>query len=399
MLHKKVGWCLFCSIIAFSSAVQCKDDYERPESKVTKKDIIKKAKELKEAKEAKEAKEVNGVNGVNGVKGVAGVKEAEEENTLSEKPKTLNEIVTVFEDRGILTTAGAFVIEPSFSYAHSTSTIVAIEGYTVIPSLIVGLINISQAQRDFFNFSLGVHYGISSRLEVGFKVPFVQIEESIRERQALEGSPVDIVNDSTGKGLGDIEGSISYQLNDGQDGYPYFVSNLRVKSITGKSPFKISSRELTNDDGDVVGVVFDEQPTGSGFWSVQPSLSMMLPSDPAVLYGSLSYLFNLSDDKGEEKGGRIDPGDAVGFSFGVGFSVNEKTSFSLGYDHNIIFETEVEQSPDLNESTFTRFHSGSFLVGISQAVALQRSVNLSLSIGVTEQAPDMQLAIRAPFSF
>jgi len=391
MLHRKVGWCLFCSVIALSSEVESKDDYKSPS--VTKKVVEQKAVEQKTV-----AKKVVGKKAVEQKSVAKKAKVAEEEKSPSEKSKSLNEIVTVFEDRGILTSKGVFVIEPSFSYAHSTSTIVAIEGYTVIPSLIVGLINISQAQRDFFNLSLGVHYGISSRLEIGFKIPFVQVEESIREREALEGTPVDIVNDSTGKGLGDIEGSISYQLNDGQDGYPYFVSNLRIKSTTGKSPFEISSREVPNNDGDVIGVVFDEQPTGSGFWSVQPSLSMMLPSDPAVLYGSLSYLFNLSDDKGENKGGRIDPGDALGFSFGIGFSVNEKTSFSLGYDHNIIFETEVEQSPDLNDSTFKRFHSGSFLVGISQAVAKQRNVNLSLSIGVTEQAPDMQLTLRAPFS-
>jgi len=379
MLQKKIAWFLFFSIIVISFQVESREDFKPV--KVTKKKAIEK-KVIEEKVIEKKGEEA----------------EKETDEALSEESKTLNEIVTVFEDRGILTSKGTFVIEPSFSYAHSSSTIVAIEGYTVIPSLIVGLINISQAERDFFNFSMGVHYGITSRLEIGFKIPFLQVEESIRERQALEGSPVDIVNDSTGKGLGDIEASISYQLNDGQDGYPYIVSNLRVKSDTGKSPFEISSRELTNDDGDVVGVVFDEQPTGSGFWSVQPSLSLMLPSDPAVLYGSLSYLINLSDDKGEQKGGQIDPGDAIGFSFGIGFSVNERTSFSLGYDHNIIFETEVEQAPDLNDSTFNRFHSGSFLVGISQAVAKKTSINVSLSVGVTEQAPDMQLAFRAPFS-
>ncbi len=319
-------------------------------------------------------------------------------DSIKEDGKNLNEIVTVFEDRGILTSKGVFVLEPSFSYAHSTSTVVAIEGFTVIPSLIVGLINISQAQRDIFNMSLSARYGITSRLEVGIKVPYIQIDESIRERQALEGTPVDIINDSSGNGLGDVEMSLGYQLNDGSDGYPYFVSNLRVKSDTGESPFEISRRELTNEDGDVVGIVFDEQATGSGFWSVQPGFTAMYPTDPAVLYGSLSYLWNIEDDKGQENGGKIDPGDAIGFSFGIGFSVNEKTSFSLGYDHNVILNTKVENSPDLNDSTFERFHSASFLVGISQAVAQTTSVNLSLSIGVTEQAPDMQLTIRAPFA-
>jgi hypothetical protein len=321
------------------------------------------------------------------------------ESRSNNEGRRLNEIVTVFEDRGILTSEGMFVLEPSFSYAHSTSTVVAIEGFTVIPSLIVGLINISQAQRDIFNASLSLRYGLTSYLEVGVKVPYVQIDESIREREVLKGTPIDIINDASGNGLGDIELSIGYQINDGLDGYPYFVTNLRIKSDTGNSPFETSRMEIKNDDGDVIGIVFDEKATGSGFWSVQPGITAMLPSDPAVLYGSLSYLWNLEDDKGAENGGNIDPGDAIGFSFGIGFSVNEKTSFSLGYDHNVIFNTKVENSPDLNDATFNRFHSGSFLVGISQAVAQTTSVNLTLSIGVTEYAPDMQLTLRAPFAF
>ena len=60
------------------------------------------------------------------------------------------DIASITADRGIVTRPGRFTIEPSFSHAHSNSTAVAIEGYTVIPALLIGLINISEIQRDIF---------------------------------------------------------------------------------------------------------------------------------------------------------------------------------------------------------------------------------------------------------
>lgn len=35
-------------------------------------------------------------------------------------------------------------------------------------------------------------------------------------------------------------------------------------------------------------------PTGSGFYSVRPSLTWLFPSDPAVFFGSVSYPHNLA---------------------------------------------------------------------------------------------------------
>src|SRR5690554_563575 len=47
------------------------------------------------------------------------------------------DIASITADRGIVTRPGRFTIEPSFSHAHSNATRVAIEGYTVIPALLI----------------------------------------------------------------------------------------------------------------------------------------------------------------------------------------------------------------------------------------------------------------------
>src|SRR5690554_7044729 len=47
------------------------------------------------------------------------------------------DIASITADRGIVTRPGRFTIEPSFSHAHNNATRVAIEGYTVIPALLI----------------------------------------------------------------------------------------------------------------------------------------------------------------------------------------------------------------------------------------------------------------------
>jgi len=36
-----------------------------------------------------------------------------------------------------------------------------------------------------------------------------------------------------------VEVGAHYQINHGQDGWPYFIGNLRYKSNTGKGPFEV----------------------------------------------------------------------------------------------------------------------------------------------------------------
>lgn len=303
-------------------------------------------------------------------------------------------------ERSVLSPKGTLIVEPSFTYSHATTTQVAIEGYTVIPSVLIGLVNLSQVQRDSFIGTLAFRYGLTRRLELELRVPYVYREESVREREVFEGTPTDIVRDSSGDGLGDIEAALRFQLNTRGPG-PYWVANLRVKSRTGRDPFDVDREQLIamSADGNevLIGEVFTEQPTGSGFWSIQPSLSVVHPTDPAVLFGSISYLWNIERDTGQEFS-EIDPGDAIGFNFGVGFAINGHTSFSLGYDHNVILETTRESDPGL-DAVFDRYQIGVFLLGLSHRLGQSTTVNLSVGMGVTEFAPDLQLSLRLPISF
>ncbi|MDG5500926.1 transporter [Marinobacter sp. BGYM27] len=317
-----------------------------------------------------------------------------------EKPvEKASEVASITTDRGIVTRPGKLTIEPAISYANSNSTVVAVEGYTVIPALLVGLINITEVQRDIFVGALTFKYGITSRLETTLRAPYLSIREDLRERQAFQGTPVDSITESSGDGLGDIEATLRYQFNDGVEGWPYVIGSFRIRAPTGEGPYDVDRRILRDNLGNPIGIAFTERPTGSGFWGFEPGLSFIYPSDPAVLFGNLSYTYTLEEDEGFANGGTVDPGDIIRFGFGMGFAFNERTSFSLSYDHSIIPKTELEFDNNLDDARFDRIQLGSLAFGLSQRLTADTSVSLSVSVGVTENAPSTELTLKLPMAF
>lgn len=323
---------------------------------------------------------------------------AEAEAPVGEAPAEPEIPQVVVSDRGVrgvLTPRGVTVIEPSVNYAHSTSSVVAIEGFTIIPALVIGLINVSQVQRDTFVAATAIRRGFGSGFEAEIYVPYTWRSEDSRQREVLDASSADLVTETDGDGLGDIEASLRYQINAGADGGPIYIAGVRVKSDTGKGPFDVDRMTFETEDGVRVGDVLLEQPTGSGFWGVQPSVTMLYSSAPAVLYGSLSYFWNIEENVNEL--GKVDPGDAIGASMGIGFAINERTSFSLGYEHNTVLKSTVENDNGL-ESNFDQIQVGSVLLGVSQRISANKTLNISVAIGATDAASDVQVTVRFPIT-
>lgn len=308
------------------------------------------------------------------------------------------DIASITADRGIVTRPGRFTIEPSFSHAHSNATRVAVEGYTIIPALLIGLINISEIQRDIFVSAVSLKYGFTSRFEGSVRIPYLSIREDLREREIFQGTPVDTLRESSGDGLGDVELTVRYQLNDGLDGWPYLIGVFRAKAPTGDGPYDVKRRVLTDNSGNPIGIELAERPTGSGFWSVEPGLSFIYPSDPAVLFGNLSYVWTIKEEQGFENGGTVDPGDVVRFGFGMGFAFNERTSFSLGYDHSVIRKTTFEHNNDLFAANFDRIQVGSLAFGLSHRLSHATTLSLTVAVGVTDNAPNSEITLKLPIN-
>ncbi len=84
---------------------------------------------------------------------------------------TAPRVAAIFEQPGVLTSAGQFTLEPSLQFAYASSNRVALMGYTVIPAVLVGLIDVREVTRGTYAAALTARYGASSRFEVEAKLP------------------------------------------------------------------------------------------------------------------------------------------------------------------------------------------------------------------------------------
>jgi hypothetical protein len=309
-------------------------------------------------------------------------------------------VAQIFEQPGVLTPKGKAVLEPSLQYSYSSSNRIALVGYTVIPAILIGVIDVREVKRNTFNATLTGRYGLTNRFEIEARVPYVYRSDTSIGREILQGTATDNAFNSSGHGIGDAEVTGRYQFNDGGLDTPYFVGSLRFKSRTGKDPFEVqTSRGIAGlTDG-----VQTSLPTGSGFFGLQPALTMLFPSDPAVFFGTLSYLHSFKrsnvsrqTDTGTEQLGSIQPGGVFGFNFGMGLGLNEKSSFSIGYDHASVGKT-VQNGVTAADSV--RVELGTLLLGYSYRMNSQRTLSVSLGAGLTRDTPDVTLTVRMPITF
>jgi hypothetical protein len=315
-------------------------------------------------------------------------------------------VAPLFEQPGVLTPRGKLVLEPSVQFGYSSSNRVALVGYTVIPALLIGLVDVRETKRNTITAALTARTGVTNRLEAEVKLPYVYRSDSAVSRELFTGTAVERVFNTSGRAVGDAEYALRYQLNDGGADSPYFIGGLRFKSRTGRDPFNVvtdCTKRCVGENVSGTGLPL-ELPTGSGFYSAQPSLTWLFPSDPAVFFGSVSYLHNFKRRDvsrlvlgGEREFiGEIKPGGAFGFNFGIGLALNDKASFSLGYDHNSIARTRQNGVPVAGS---VRTQLGTLLLGYSYRLSEKRTLNVSVGAGLTRDTPDVSLTVRIPTSF
>lgn len=293
------------------------------------------------------------------------------------------DVPLIVEKGGVLLRRGEVVVEPSVDFSVVETNRVEVAGFTVLPAILVGNFTISQVERETLTGALTGRVGVTDRLELEGRIPYVRRDDRETRRPIGTGAATEETVDLDGHGLGDIEFAGHYQINDGSPRVPFFVGNVRVKSDTGTSPFDVDTDASGNPT---------ELPTGTGFWSVQPSITALLPSDPAVIFANVSYTWNAGRDV--DGFGDIEPGDMFGGSLGLGFALNERLSMSMAYDHTYVLET-TQNGVDTNSA----FHIGRMLFGGSYRFSDRAAINLNFAVGVTEQAPDIQTELRVPVSF
>ena len=301
---------------------------------------------------------------------------------------------------GVLTPRGQFVFDPSIEYDRTANDRLVFRGVEIVPGINLGLVEASNAGRNTAVATMAVRAGITRRLEVEARVPFVYRADSVTT-VAAQSNNFQRNSSLYGHDIGDVEIAARYQLNQGQGGWPIFVATSRLKPPTGRGPYDVSYDE---------NAVAKQLTTGSGFWGLEGGVTMLYPTDPAIIFGSLTYLHNFDRNVDKTFGapgselhvGLVQPGDSIGAALGFGLSLNPRFSVSFGYSHSHIFPTTaLEGTPGVAplKSRSQALEVGSLLMGWSFRLSERLTLNNSFQFGVTPDAPDLQLIFRIPYRF
>jgi len=322
----------------------------------------------------------------------------------SDRPPT----VAVLDQQGsVVTRRGQLIAELGLDYTRSDRNRAIFRGVELIEAVLVGVFDINESRQDILTASGSLRYGLSDRLEIGARLPFIYRSDKLVTTPIAGSTGNDaaqtIDNSVNGSGIGDLELTARYQLNNGGRNVPFLIANLQATIPTGRDPFAVR-----RDDFGVAR----QASTGAGFWGVSPSLTAILPSEPAVLFGTLGYTFNLGKDVSTRippvQIDRIEPGDQINASAGVGLALNERTSINFGYNHAWSFGTNTltrllnertgEPGGDPILTTSRDLQIGRFLFGVSHRFSDAMQVNWTVEVGATEDAPDVRTSLRIPFA-
>jgi len=318
--------------------------------------------------------------------------------------------VAVLADQGgILSRPGRIRIEPSLEYIRSDRNRFVFRGIEIPKSVLIGVFDINESRQDILTAAATARLGLTSRLEIAARVPWVWRWDTAVLVPLIQNPPqsgAGTINTSTrGSGLGDIELQARYQIADARNGWPYMIAGVQVIAPTGTNPFDVPRSALGNAQ---------EGATGSGFWAVQPSLTLLMPSDPATLFGVFGYTFNFGRDVdtriNDAQIDRVVPGGSPSATIGLGISLNPRLSMSFAYAHNWQFATKshirpvsvTAGVPTLGDTIISRSRDlqlGRLLFGISYRATQRTTLDWIVEVGATDDAADLRTTLRVPFEF
>jgi len=258
----------------------------------------------------------------------------------------------------LLLPPGVIEIEPSLIYARQEDTApgFVMSGVGVTASELERNVNDLAAD---FALRLGLPW--DSQLEIGIPYRWRNIESVTK----VGFVPTDSSNES-GNGWGDLRVGLAKTLIHEGQSHPDVVGRLTWNT----------------DSGDIQD---NNIALGDGFEQLRASLSAIKRQDPIAFVGGLSYEHVFEKDN-------LQPGPTVAANIGGFIALSPETSLSLAFYAAYQDETEVSGVKiDGSDRTLA-----SLAVGGSVLLAPGTLLNLSVGIGLTDDADDFSLALSVP---
>jgi len=303
---------------------------------------------------------------------------------------------------GVLTPKGQIVLDPSIEYDYFSQDQLGVNGFQIIPGITFGNVFANRVEQNITMAALTGRYGITDQWEVNVKVPYVY-----NTGQTISLIPVGTTAEllsvsATGTGIGDLQFGTSYQINSGTNGWPIFIANTLFKTATGISPFDVPIITVNDPNGEFLEGQPKKLATGTGFYAIEPSLTVLLPTAPGVLFANVQDIHNLGRtvDVQSVEGGPgtptyLQPGENPALTFGIGFSLNDRAALTFSYQQQHVF-TAFANHQAISGSPYS---FGTFNFGLGYQISQSTRMNLSVGIGAGPNTPVAKVLLELPYKF
>jgi hypothetical protein len=280
-----------------------------------------------------------------------------------------------------------------------------LSGFLALDAIFLGNINLGETKSHQVMADLDTRYGISDRLSVDVDVPYIYRHSNFIVGGA--GGAASTLSDASANSsdIGDVNFGVYYEFLKETNNLPDLVGSLRIKTPSGSSPFGIKLQQVDADNTNLVAP--DKLPTGTGFWNITAGLSALKTYDPVVLFGSVSYTYNIarsfsdiSSVIGQTEPATVKLGDVIQFGGGAALAFSDKDSASVSYTMAL----EPESQTKAPGGTYSKVPgsettASAITFGLNHVVNKHLTINGSVSVGLTPDTPNFVVGVRFPYTF
>lgn len=295
-----------------------------------------------------------------------------------------------------------FTLDVGTSFSYYDRRQLALSGFLALDAIFLGTINLDQSKASLFTVDATGRYGITRRLSVEGNVPYVFRDTRFISGGAGGASSKLSEFKLSGRGIGDASVAAYYQLLKESARRPDIVASVRLRMPTGRNPFGM---KLIQPDGENTNLNIPEGlPTGSGFYSASFNVSALRTYDPVILFGSLGYTHNfkrkfddISPVMGQVSPATVYLGNPFQVSTGMAIALNDRSAVSFSVAASFAGRThtrapgEERKMPVIGSSS----NSATFNLGGTYVLPSGWTVNGQLGVGLTPDAPNYVLGLRA----
>jgi hypothetical protein len=228
----------------------------------------------------------------------------------------------------------------------------------------------ARVRSDLATASLAGRVGLPARFQVEAVVPFVAARQRVTAGSAEQRATAE-------PGIGDLRLSLTRNVLSTRGGAFQALAGASWRAPTGRSPYGIPATELGR---------------GNGVHSFGANATIVRISDPLVLLATGTYTWNLARDTRE---GRVDVGDTLKLGLASLLAITPHESLSLQFEIERGGDTRLDGAPMLG----TDHTSAVMQVAVSTVLSRRALLTVAVTMGVTADAPDLQMSVAVPIRF